>query len=266
MTTRVQGAKKTYLVRYQRVVDVDNYELTIPLSVINKLYDNINACFPEKPEKSPKHYYLRLIDYLHHDMKRVSARSSSAMHKSSTVTPASSMLSSSEMEEAGVIVEPAYGFTFVPELSPLEYAKKNRWELFVLFEGHPSNNVIAGSCLVHYDEISGIVEIEEVCVSIPGKKYCNQMITKVMKHIKKEALVHSITIYCENENIPACKCYHSIFDGLPNVQVTQKMHKGKQVTTFIYNFRNFRNSRNSRLSNRSHSRGIGITKSSELQK
>lgn len=224
---------KTYLRRFTSVIDVDQLKSAIPRSLIEQLYANTTNCFPSEKEKTVKHYYLRLVKYLHNDIKRSSVGYNSVSRSKS----------SSSMSEADEVFEgPEYGFFFKFDADlPEEYALKNRWELFVLFEGHPNNERIAASCFVHFDDLRKHAEIEEVCVAIAGKKYCKEMIVKVVKHIQKhDANTNQVYIYCENNNIPACKCYQSVFasDELQEIKnatlITQSAKQGKPVTRFIY--------------------------------
>lgn len=224
----------THLKRYKTVIDIDKFTSSIPPHVIEQLYTNTSQCFPQELEKSVKHYYLRLVNLLHNDLKRYTKASPNSVSHSTS-------RSSSTM--AAVFKGPEYGFYFSMVTPEYTYAMANRWELFVMYEGSPTRGTIAASCLVHYDETTGIAELEEICVNIPGKKYCKKLITKVIEYIKKEQNISVITIYCENHNVPACKCYMSIFDAsdMKSIQrssyTVQQIKKDKTITRFVYTFR-----------------------------
>lgn len=215
---------KTILRRYTKVIDTETLQSAIPLSIIEQLYRNTSQCFPSEKEASLKQYYLRLVKFLHNDIKRVS--STSSISKSASASASAS--SASDVFEG-----PEFGFYFKMDHDETD----DRWELFVMFE----EQRIAASCLVHYDDTEGTAEIEEVCVAIPGKKYCKQMILKVLASIqRREKDITQVLIFCFNENIPACKCYQSVFgsEELPDIKnaswITQNKKKGQSVTRFVY--------------------------------
>lgn len=198
------SAPKTFIQRYDKVIDIDVMDNVMPIHLIEQLYENTVRCFPDSNIKSAKNYYIRLVNYLHNNLRLVTRK-----------TPSPSL---------DIFEAPEYGLLY----QVLDDDDGNdRWEMFVLYEGSPAQLKVAASCLVHIENQRA--EIEEVCVGIPGKKYCKTMISKVIDELRKEPGVQQIIVYCENDNIPACKCYDSVFTNrAPGIK------HGVPITNFTY--------------------------------
>lgn len=140
-------------------------------------------------------YVRRLIGYLHGDSEPMSRSSASG-----TPEP--------KRTKRGFSVR---GVRFRMRVQdPLEKLQ-NRWELFVIVD--PKKKNVAASCLVQFNDIYGSCEIHEVCVAVPGKGYCKQLMGAVRKFIASgsSGIVQEIRIFCEQGNVAACKCYGSVF-------------------------------------------------------
>lgn len=174
-------------------------------------------CFGDELETETE-YISRIVGYLHRDLEEASSRSSRSSRSSGPKTKLQKKAHKVTVRDV----------TFQKkEVDDIIHAMQNRWEMFALLNG-PSNEVHA-SCLVHFNDIYQVCEIHEVCVATPGKGYCKQLIQNVKDHIAagKSGIVHTINIFCENGNAPACRCYSSIFQG------AHKTRTGN-TTGFIY--------------------------------
>jgi hypothetical protein len=210
------------LKKYTTIIDFNTFNSVLTDDIIEQLYVMNNKCFPKLPEKSKEHYYLRLINFIHHDIKYY--RSSSRSPKSSS--------SSSSSDSKVIIQENLYGKLFTTFNACDEYCKKNRYELYVMYADSTLSTVVS-SCLVHYNDISGLARTKEICVGVPNKKYCKEMLLQVIEEIKKEQTIIQISIYCDKNNPAACKCYNSVFnskDTSSNTKITETDDK----YTFLY--------------------------------
>jgi hypothetical protein len=212
---------ETVLKNYKYIIDLNTFNSILSDDIVNQLYVMNNACFPHLPEKSKEHYYVRLIKFIHNDIKRY--RSASVSSKSS---------SSNSSGEKVIVQENLYGKLFTNTNATEEYIKKNRWELYILYEDSTLSKVVA-SCLVHYNEISGLARTKEICVGVSGRKYCKEMLLKVLEEIKEEANIKQVTIYCDKTNPAACKCYNSVFNSKDTTQYT-KITETDDKYTFLY--------------------------------
>lgn len=85
-------------------------------------------------------------------------------------------------------------------------------------------NTLLFSCSLEVSPTS--VEIHDVCVSLQetGKGRCKEFISRVCNYIKDTFPSRKIKIVCNKKNIPAFKCYTSVFGA----------HKGE--TKDLYKF------------------------------
>ena len=211
------------LKNYKIIIDVDTFDSVLTDDIVNQLYLMNNACFPDLPEKSKEHYYLRLIKFIHNDIKH---------YRSASSSPKSTGMSSSSSSDNVILQDNLYGKLFRRATVSEDYNKRNRWELFVLFENESLHKVVASS-LVHYNDITGLARTKEICVGVPGKKYCKEMLLKVIEEIKKEDTIKEITIFCEKNNPAACKCYDSVFKSKETDEFT-KVTETADKRTYLY--------------------------------
>lgn len=225
------------LKNYKYIIDINTFDSVLTDDIVNQLYIMNNNCFPHLPEKSKEHYYLRLIKFIHNDIKYY--RSASASPKTT---------SSSSSSDKTIVQENLYGKLFTNTNITDDYSKRNRWELYVMYEDITLIKVVA-SCLVHYNDITGLVKTKEICVGTPGRKYCKEMLLKVLEEIKKEEHIKHVTIYCEKNNPAACKCYNSVFNSKETAPYT-KITETHDKYTFLYTIPDRNTSGNNRTKKR----------------
>ena len=213
----------TVLKKYTTIIDLDTFNSVLTDDIIEQLYVMNNKCFPKLPEKSKEHYYLRLINFIHNDIK---------YYRSSSRSPKSSPSASSSSDSKVIIQENLYGKLFTTFNVCDEYCKTHRYELYVMYADSSLTTVVS-SCLVHYNDITGLARTKEICVGVPNKKYCKEMLLQVIEEIKKTQHIIKISIYCDKNNPAACKCYNSVFNSKETASNT-KITETDDKYTFLY--------------------------------
>lgn len=192
------------------------------VDILPDLYVNSQMCFGHEDEETDDEFVSRIITYLHSDLKeRSSSSSSSKSSKSSMTSPAPK-----RMRNQVVVRDVVFTQHQSDDISTL----RNRWELFALLGGKNNRNVHA-SCLVQFNDIYGTCEIHEVCVATTGKGLCKNLLEEVKKHLAAgmSGRVHHVLVYCKKPNVPACRCYASVFQG---ATVVQTPHTTGYIFTF----------------------------------
>lgn len=164
--------------------------------IIDNLYSNTSACFAEDNE-SDEDYVIRLVTFLHKNLKHC-PRTRLTVSSSPKAKRARNIVFIKDIPFCDKKVEPIYQM-------------QNRWELFILYDN--VKHTVCASCLVHFNDVYHTCEIHEVCVATSGKGYCQQILKDVKHHICKglSGPMADIRIYCERQNIAACKCYARTF-------------------------------------------------------
>lgn len=215
---------------YTKIINKETKQSFIKPDSIAKLNTYINNCFPEDQEQI-KNFYERLVTYTDTNLIANS-------YKNKPKRVCRSRIMSD------------YNTIFIKIIEDLVYNEKNRWELFILKQ----EEAIVASCFVHFNDNTKICEIHEVCVGVPKQGYCQILIKSVIDYILdkspitietrefpesndskcKNKKLKNITIYCENDNCPACACYRKVFSQY-QVEGVAEVKRNKPITRFTIN-------------------------------
>lgn len=172
------------LVCYDNILNIKDGSFAVPNEMLYALLENNNNCFPDEIETN-KQYKKRLIGFIHRDLRKCPYY----IRKNPGVIN---------------ILEQSTAY----KLS-VSSGKLRNWKLFVLFQDVVHHKHIVASCLVECKKLE--FEIHEVCVSMPGKGYCQVFLTKVKDYLTTLDNSLPIVIYCKYDNVAACKCYKKVF-------------------------------------------------------
>lgn len=220
---------------FDALINANGKPFALEAREIHELTGNTSNCFGEE---SADDYVRRLVDFLHNDYEEVVPQTP-RRRKRPLATP------------AGAVTINLVG------VSPLTYtvcpvnamaALKNRWKLCILYKQSLQEKHIAGSCLLHFNDIYKVCEVHEVCVSprFQGKGICKLLMQEVKQHLllnERQKGLRELRIYCESDNGAACRCYHAIFgEAAGGIVLTPSNEK---VTGFVLPLDNVRNVANS---------------------
>lgn len=191
---------------YVHVVSVSRHAPDPDHRLVDALYVNMRTCFPKAPMASAAHDAL--VDDLSIQLKRI-GRDGLRPRKEAIKAPRPSKTQ------------------YRMSSFSANFLKQNKYRIYALQTPGPQPFVYA-SCRVHFEGKHR--EIHDVCSSVPGS--CKVLIGRVVRALLSKTPGCKVSIYCENENTGACKCYHHVFDSLAAEGVIIKMEKDDNRTIF----------------------------------